>query len=538
MTREEHPGRSAAAAGVGSQVPLLALRHLSKSFGGAQALDDVHLTVLPGEIHGLLGENGSGKSTLIRILAGFHAPDAGELEINGGPIKLPLYPGQFLELGISFVHQDLGLIPSLSVVENLRISDVASTRRQWHISWARERKKAAELFSRYGLDIDPGAKVSALLPVERAMLAIVRAVEGFRTSLRKGRASGGLLVLDEPTVFLPRVGIERLFSLIREVAASGAGVLFVSHDLDEAREITDRVTVLRDGHLVGTVVSAEASTEQLVEMIIGRRLEELAVMHHDVTRAKAAFTIDGLSGGSGADVSFELHEGEVLGLTGLVGSGFEEIPYLLFGAQASTGGRLLIGPESYDLTEMTPSGALDRGMALLPADRLRDGSIDSLSIADNVMLQVIDEYFTYGRLERSHMLSDARELCAQFDVRPNQPKMLLQSLSGGNQQKALLAKWLQTKPALLLLHEPTQGVDVGARQQIYGMIRQAAGEGRSIVCATSDYEQLASICDRVLVFARGRVVQQLVGGEVAKDRITQVVYTSAAPAEGGIAAGS
>jgi ribose transport system ATP-binding protein len=511
-----------------SPVPILAARGLSKSFGGSRALDDVSLTVLPGEVHGLLGENGSGKSTLIKILAGYHAPDAGELEVNGQSVKLPLHPGQFRELGMSFVHQELGLIHSVSVVENLLVGELAASKQRWQIRWSRERGRARATFARYGVPIDPRAKVGDLSPVARALLAIVRAVEGMRAGVADEHSAGGLLILDEPTVFLPKTGTDQLFALIREIVATGSSVLFVSHDLDEVRQITDRVTVLRDGRVVDTVVTSDVSEGRLVEMIIGRKLDVLAAEHHDLTTKKVGASVQGLVGGSLRDLSLELHQGEVLGLTGLVGSGFEDVPYLLFGAWRSHGGRLSVDSVNFDMTRMTPAKAHAAGMALLPADRQRHGSVGSLSVADNVTMQTLDEYFTLMRLERRRMLKDSRVLGHEFDLRPNEPRMLYSELSGGNQQKALLAKWLQGRPALLLLHEPTQGVDVGARQQIFAMIRNAALTGTAVVCASADYEQLAAICDRVLIFARGRIVQQLVGGQVTKDRITEQCYNSQA----------
>ena len=234
----------------------LEIAHLSKTFGGARALDDVGLTVLPGEVHGLLGQNGSGKSTLIRILAGYHAPEPGaSLTIFGRRAPLPLPPGEYRKHGLAFVHQHLGLLPSLSVVENLRIGDLA-TRNNWAFSWRQERRRAREIFSRFGLAIDPDERVADLPQVERALLAIVRAFEDIRET-RAAQGEGGILVLDEPTPFLPRAGVDRLFALVRQIVRDGASVLFVSHDVDEVMEITDRATVLRDGRVAGTLVTAE-----------------------------------------------------------------------------------------------------------------------------------------------------------------------------------------------------------------------------------------------------------------------------------------
>jgi len=514
--------------------PRLEARGLTKSFGGTQALRGVDLTLFPGEVHGLLGENGSGKSTLIKILAGFHAPDAGELAIDGEPVRLPLEPGQFRALGMSFVHQHLGLVESLSVLENLRVAELAESRSRFHIFWRRERARARETFERYGLRLDPSALIADLKPVERALLAIVRAMEENR-SVGRGH---GLIVLDEPTVFLPREGIERLFSLLRGAAAGGAAILFVSHDLDEVREITDRVTVLRDGRLVGTVVTADATETQFVEMIIGRQLAAMAeVEHHDRSTKSVGVTVEGLTGASVRGVSFVLHEGEIVGLTGLLGSGFEEVPYLLYGARPAAAGRLTIHGADYRLPDLNPHDALAAGMALIPADRPRDGCVASLPVAENVSLAVLDAYSSRGVLDRRRMRREAGVLMRRFDVRPDDPSLPYGALSGGNQQKALLAKWFQTGPRLLLLDEPTQGVDVGARQQIYEQLRAATeSRGMHVLCASSDYEQLSALCDRVIVFGRGRIWRQLAGAEVTKDRIVEQCYAAMAGEAAGVVA--
>jgi ribose transport system ATP-binding protein len=510
------------------QQPVVALRHISKTFGGVRALDDVDVTIRRGEVHGLLGENGSGKSTLIKILSGFYAPDGGgELEINGRPISLPLRPGQFRGLGMSFVHQDLGLVRSLSVVENLLVGNLSS-HLSWRLSRARARRAARETFESYGLDLDPRAKVSELRPTDRALLAIVRAVEEIRANTADDY---GLLVLDEPTVFLPASDRDELFAIVRDIAATRASILFVSHDLDEIHEITDRVSVLRDGKVRGTVDTARASDEVLVEMIIGRRLHVTSIEREQAEGGKA-ISITGLTGRYARDVSITVREGEVVGLTGLLGSGFEEIPSSVFGATAATAGRLEVDGKTYELRGMSPSRARQAGVALVPADRQRDGSVGSLSVGDNVSVPVLHEYRSRVGLDRSRMRRDARKLLEQFDVRPPDPRLPYQSLSGGNQQKAMLAKWLQTKPSLLLLHEPTQGVDVGSRQQILRLTRKAAADGAAVLCASTDYEQLAAVCDRVVVFGRGRVARELTGDQVTKERIAEQCYRVAETASG------
>ena len=472
---------------------------VSKSFGGSRALNGVGLALRAGEVHGLLGENGSGKSTLIRVLAGYHAPDPGaKLAVAGRWARLPLRPGQARELGIAFVHQDLGLIPSLSVTENLRLGELAA-RRDWRVSWHHERLRAEAALGRFDVRLDPQLKVAELSPAERALLAIVRAAEDIRSS----RVRPGVLVLDEPTVFLPELERRRLHALARGLAAEGAGVLFVSHDLDEVFELTDRVTVLRDGRAIETLATAGLEREALAELMTGKPLAVPTVRKRPPQSTEVS--VAGLTGTFVRDLSFEVDAGEVLGLTGLLGSGFDEVPYLLFGAQRSRSGRLGLGRASFDVATMTPDRALRAGIALLPADRERDGCVGSLPVADNVLLPVLDRYRGPLGLRRRQMLHDAGRLLDRFGVQPGNPTLPFRELSGGNQQKVLLAKALTAAPLLLLLDGPTRGVDIGARGQILALIREATRKGTSIVCTSTDREELAAICDRVLVLAGGRV---------------------------------
>ena len=508
---------------------MIALRGLSKTFGGARALDSVDMTIQRGEIHGLLGENGSGKSTLIKILAGFHAPDEGELEVNGTPVSLPLHPGQFATLGLSFVHQDLGLLRELTVLENLRMIELSQSH-SWRINWRAERRKARALFEEFGVDLDPDALVNDISETDRALLAIVRATEDIRTATGEDRR--GLLVLDEPTVFLPREGVERLFAITRSIVEEHASVLFVGHDLDEVREITER----RDG-------AARRSRARH-----GQDCRDLGVRHRrddhraapGATRApprrtrartSTAISVEGMIGTKVRGLSLEVRAGEVLGVTGLLGSGFDELPYLLFGARPCFGGELRTAGATY-VAGVDDAAARARRRHLAhprrPAARRQHRRADS--VASNVMMQVLDDYRPMS-LKLRGLSRKAGELCDEFDVRPNDPGRNYQSLSGGNQQKALVAKWMQTEPQLLLLHEPTQGVDVGAREQIFRMLSAAAEGGMSILCASSDYEQLAAICDRVLVLGNGRIVRELTGADVAKERIAEQVYNSVTLAE-------
>ena len=312
-----------------------------------------------------------------------------------------------------------------------------------------------------------------------------------------------MLGLDEPTVFLPEPHVRRLFVLARELADAGASVLFVSHDLNEVLALADRVTVLRDGRVVATLAATELEPDDLAELMTGRGVEPAAARRGPV--GSIAASIANLTGEVVHDVSFEVREGEVVGLTGPAGSGFEEVPYLLFGARVGHTGRIDLGPDRHPVARLTPERALRAGIALLAADGARGGGAGSLPVVDHVTLPVLDRYATRVGLDRRRMRRDTARLLTRFLVRPTKPGLEFSALSGGNQQKALLATALNAGPRLLLLEEPTRGVDVGARREIFELIRQAAEHGACVIWASADREELATICDRVLVFSDGRI---------------------------------
>jgi ribose transport system ATP-binding protein len=496
---------------------LLEITGLEKSFGGSPVLDGVDLTIRAGEVHGLLGANGSGKSTLIKILAGYHDPDGGAVAVHGESVELPFAPGEAQALGLAFVHQDLGLVPSLSALENYLIGSLAASRRSLWVPWRSARRAMQAVLERYELDLDPRTIVSDLRPVDRALLAIVRAVESPGIPVR---TSQRLIVLDEPTVFLPHQEVSRLFDLVRRVAADGSSVLFVSHDLDEVREITDRVTILRNGRVALSAETASLGTDQLVEAIVGVKVEVSAPVARVTRSDEVALTVTGLSAGIVEDVSFSAHAGEIVGLSGLIGSGYEDVVRALAGAVPVGSGTLQLGGREFDLPSWNPHKAIMQGVALIPGDRLSEGIVRDLPVTDNVTMPALRSFVHAGVLNRAAMVRTAAQLAEDYDVRPREPGLPIELLSGGNQQKVVLAKWLQSRPRLLLLHEPTQGVDVGARQQIFQTIRDEAGD-RVALCASSDHDQLAQLCDRVLVMRRGRIAAELTGSDVTKARITE-----------------
>lgn len=504
----------------------LAIQHLSKRFGGAVALDDVSLTVRRGEVHGLLGSNGSGKSTLIKILAGFHTPEPGaEIRLYGERLALPVSGSDAREKGLAFVHQHLGLIPSLSVAENFFMGSL-STGQNWAINWRALHREAAKIFRNFGLQLDPAAPVAALSAVQQALLAIVRAYEDIRIATKDHADRPGVLVLDEPTPFLPRAGVEQLFELVRQCTAQGASVIFVSHDVDEVREITDRATVLRDGHLIDTVVTASTSSEAFVERIIGRNMEIYSGAGKQAYAGPSTVSVEDLVAPGVGPVSFQIGGGEILGLTGLIGSGFDNIPALLYGAREGTRGRLSLEDRDLNLGRLSPELSMANGVAYLPADRLGEAGVGSLPVGDNVSMPVYETLRGKLGLTDRNIQRHAGKLGGDAGVKPNIPAMPLAALSGGNAQKALMAKWLQTSPRLLLLDEPTQGVDVGARQQIWDALDRTAEAGTAILVGSTDYEQLAQLCHRVLIFSRGQIVAELTGGDLSKDSIAERCYRS------------
>ncbi|MGH3276262.1 MAG: sugar ABC transporter ATP-binding protein [Streptosporangiaceae bacterium] len=526
--------------------PLLRVTSLWKYFSGTPVLADVSLELGAGEILGLVGQNGSGKSTLIKCLSGYHSPDsAWQLEIDGSVITRGLHPGEPAALGISFVHQDLGVIGDLTVLENLLLERLSRERTPL-IRWRDEQDKAAALLESFDLYLDPRARLSALRPVEQAQVAIVRAVMQLRDRPASHGRGTGVIVLDEATTFLDQAGRESLHALLRSIAATGSGVLFVSHDISEVLALASRVVVLRDGRVVETAPSAELSPDDIVGLIIGgdrgARLDQLAdgekagrvpggADGEDPALGIAAaadpiatLAVRDLTGPRVSGIRFDASRGEIVAITGIVGSGWEVVLEHLYGAQPALSGHLELDGVAIPLASMTPRQALGLGAVLVPARRLVQGIIPGLSLRDNVMQPVLHRSFRGGRLRLREMTRHCGRVLRGHAVRPGEPDQEAGTLSGGNQQKAVLAKWLQLAPRLVLLSEPTQGVDVGARQLIFHIIRAAAERGAIVVYASGDWDEVARLAHKVVVIADGRMAATLTGDDVTADRIAESAY--------------
>jgi len=500
------PGREHAA---------LAIRGVSKTFVGTAALTGLDLTVEVGEVHALLGENGSGKSTVIKVLSGYHEPDAGGEVLVGG-LRLDFgAPGASYDLGCRFVHQDLGLVETISVADNLALvagfpSRFGTVRR------GELRRTARDDLARVGLDLDPDRLVGTLSPAERTGVAVARALrEDPTTPVR-------LLVLDEPTATLPDREVDRLLEIVRAVAARGVGVLYVTHRLDEVFDVADTITVLRDGHRVDTVPTCSLDRAGLITMLVGSELEEIEAASSALPPEQDTpmLVADDIHADHLAGVSLEIHPGDVVGIAGITGSGRESLLAVLFGAQRRTGGRVTM--HGVALSTYEPSHAMRAGIAYLPSDRKTLGGFMTLTTRENVSISDLSPLGRWPLLSRGRENVEVGKWIERLDVRPRSAApMPMSTLSGGNQQKVLFAKWLRRTPRLLLIDEPTQGVDVGAKADLHLEILRAARDGAGVAISSSDTDELAAVCHRVLVLQEGRVTAHLTGDRVTAAEISR-----------------
>lgn len=481
----------------GSRVSVVSIRHLGKRFGGTQAVDDVSLDLHAGEILALLGENGAGKSTLIKILAGVYGQDRGDITLLGQPEAVWRAQAKDRQ-GIAFIHQDLGLVEWMTVAENVALG-MGFPKRRGFIDWKQADINAARVLSHVGCTIDPRRRVFTLTRAEKSLLAIGRALD---TQAR-------VLVLDEPTASLPMADVQRMFELLRKLKAQGVAMIYVSHRLDEIMDISDRAAVMRDGKLVGVRTTAHTRDTELVELIVGRKFEA-EMRKANVSSTDTVLQLDGLYSANAGPVNLRAHKGEVLGLIGLRGAGHEAISRALFGLSDVSAGRILLNGRA--IAPRNPAHAIRMGVGLVAADRLDENLGASLSVKENLFPNPAVVLGTLlARLRRKAEDQEALRLISQFDVNPPAPHADVQNLSGGNQQKVVLARWLNLQLPLLILEEPTAGVDVGAKRQIYDILREQAHAGVCVLVVSTDFEEVANVCTRALVFRDGQVDSELTG---------------------------
>jgi len=486
--------------GQATGVSLLRMEGIVKDFSGVRALDRVDFDVRAGEVHALIGENGAGKSTLMNVLAGRFADYRGRIVFSGKEAR-PTNPREALALGIGVIFQDLSVLPNLTVAENLLLGHEPPGRLPGTLNRRDLMAQARRVLDDVGFDLPVGAPVGRLSHARQCLVEIAHAMRG---NVR-------LLVFDEPTASLGSEDVERLFEVIRGLKARGIGIVYISHRLAELPLIADRVTVLRDGRVVGTRDVAGTKVSELSHLMLGRRLTEMFPEKRN-TPGDPLLRVEGLTRpGALEDVSFEVRSGEILGLAGLVGSGRTEIARAVFGADPAAGRVTLDGRP---LGRRSPRAAMARGIGMIQENRKRDGTITGLSVAQNIGISVMDRlaglagFLTPGRVRRN-----AERMIRRMDVRPPDPARAIQTLSGGNQQKAILGRWLCRDPKVLILDEPTQGIDVGTKAQIYRLIMDLACEGRAILLISSELFELVNLADRLLVVRQGRIVREMTPGD-------------------------
>ncbi len=517
------PGRPTTAVTGTDAPPWVRVRALSKTFGSVRVLDAVDFDVRAGEIHGLVGQNGSGKSTLIKVLSGVHAADPGStVEVNGTGLSRPVSPQELRRHGLAFVHQNLGLVDECSVVENIRLGQYAVKPLSRSISWRRERAAALATLARLHSTIDPRSLVSSLPAGDKAVVAIGRALQG----LPEGT---GCIIFDESTRALPREILPDFYDTVRRLAASGTAIVLVSHRLDEVLALTDRVTVLQDGRVVAGGLQTRGLTESaLARLLLGRELE--LTQERAVSRRPADghhLRAHSLTSPLLRSVDLDVAPGEVVGVIGASGSGHAELPYALAGEGRGLGGTVEVGGRTYPLPLRSPGELIKAGLAMVPEDRAREGLAVDLSALENLTLPRTRARGRV-RLKTDWQEREFAEAVELVGIVPPRPGLLVSSYSGGNQQKILLAKWLLNSPVAVVLHEPTQAVDVGARMDILRAVRATAARGVSVVISSIESQDLAAVCDRVIVMRDGEVAIELTGDLTAHD-ITAATYPVVAP---------
>ena len=505
--------------GAGPPRPRLEVEHLSKTFGPARVLRDVQLSVARGELHGLVGQNGCGKSTLVKILTGVYTPDpGGSITVDGRRLRTPVQPAEQREVGVSVVHQNLGLVDDHTVWENVRLGRYQARGPFRKINSRAEREAVAAVLARLGRAIDVNVPAGTLTAEDRATIAIARAIQDHRPG-------GGLIIFDESTRALGKSARGRFFELVRSLTDGGASVLLISHQLEEIVQATDRVTVLRDGQVVETGIPTRDTDEAgLTRLMLGRHL----VTHSRVdshAQDDAAATVRGLSVGQVRGLDLTVRRGEIVGLTGLMGCGYEEVAEALGGARRAGSGELAVGARTLSLSARRASTEhfVRAGVGYVPERRLDEGLAAEMTLAENMTLPRVRSKGSPLRTGSAWQAEEAATMIAKLDIKPPKPDAPVGTLSGGNQQKVVLAKWLAGRPNLLVLREPTQAVDVGARHDIIDAIREAAKDGCGVLIASIDAADLAVLCDRVLVFRNGEVTAEL-SGELDQDNIIHATF--------------
>jgi len=497
-------GGAAQAAEQGGVATVIEVRGLRKSFGGVHALRDVRLAVRAGEVLALLGENGAGKSTLIKIITGLYQPDAGEILLDGRQVRFAS-TRDALDQGVAAIYQEPSLFPDLDVAENIFVG--RQPMRNGRIDWRQMYDEAAALLRRLGVALSPRTRARELSVAQMQMVEIARAIS----------LNARVLIMDEPTSSLTQREVEELLAIVRQLRAQGAAIVFISHRLDELFAIADRVTVLRDGAYVDTRPMAGVTTDELIRLMVGRHLAEL-FPKQAVEPGEVVLEVQGLSRpGRFANISFQLRRGEIVGMAGLVGAGRTELAEAIFGVVPAASGRIILGGREVRIGR--PEDALRLGIGYVPEDRKLHGLVLQMSIAQNITLPTLKAFTRMGWLNSRAEREQARADAARLEVKMADVDQPAGQLSGGNQQKVVLAKWLGTKPRVLILDEPTRGIDVGTKAAVHRLMSQLAAEGMAILMISSELPEVLGMSDRILVMREGRLSGQFSRAEATQERL-------------------
>jgi len=484
---------------------ILELKNISKSFSGVEVLHEVSFALRPGEVHALLGENGAGKSTLIKIISGFHQPNSGEILLNGASVHFS-DTRESQQAGIAAIYQELSLFPDLDVAENIFVGRQPII---WggRIDWRKLYKDAEDLMTSLGVHLDLKQKARSLSIAQQQMVEIARA---FSINAR-------ILIMDEPTSSLTLSEVADLFRLVRRLRDQGTGIIFISHRLEELFELADRVTVMRDGAYVDTRQMKDITRDDLIRMMVGRTITDL-FPKQDVKPGDVVLKVDHLTReGSFRDISFELRRGEILGMAGLVGAGRTAVASAIFGVEPLTSGRIQVDGREVAIT--SSQKAISLGLAYVPEDRQLHGLISAMHITSNISLPMLHEYARYGWVRPDKERMSAYSAAQQMEIRAKHIWQQVRELSGGNQQKIVLAKWLSTKPRILILDEPTRGIDVGTKAAVHALMSKLASEGMSILMISSELPEILGMSDRILVMHEGVITGHFTRAEATQEKI-------------------
>jgi rhamnose transport system ATP-binding protein len=486
--------------------PILKLTSIYKAFGGVQALAGADFELRPGEIHALVGENGAGKSTLVKVITGVHQLDAGEILFRGEPVIIP-NPLVAQRLGIATIYQEATLFPDLNIAENIFMGHHPVRPLTRRIVWRQVYEQAAQPLDELGVNLDPHTRVRELTIAQLQMVEIAKALS----------LDARVLIMDEPSSALTLHEVADLFRIARQLRDAGTAIIFISHRLDEVFELADRVTVLRDGHYVGTREVSEVSHDDLIRMMVGRTLDDL-FPKVDVERGEVVLRVEGLTKeGLFEDVSFELHQGEILGMAGLVGAMRTDVARALFGVEPADSGSIWVNGQQARI--QNPGDALSLGIAYVPEDRQQHGLVLPMNITHNVTLPILQSFAKMGWLNQEAESQEAGEFASQLDVRAAGLWQRARELSGGNQQKVVLAKWLAVRPRILVLDEPTRGIDVGTKAAVHELMSTLASQGMAILMISSELPEILGMSDRILVMCEGRVTGQFARATATQEEI-------------------